>query len=147
MKKMKKLSPIESKAKLGVLEQLRKEMQDMMGDKMAGMKKVTVASPDKHGLEMGLEKAQHLLGDHGNADDEQVEGAEEELGEDLDHDHEAGEPASHIEKMMQHGFGDDGAEHDEDGDESPEHMGHEDDEESLDAKIQELLKKKAALKK
>lgn len=56
MGEKKKLSPIEQKAKMGVLEQLKKDMQDMMGEKVAGLKKVTVASSDKHGLEEGLKK-------------------------------------------------------------------------------------------
>lgn len=121
----KKLSPIESKAKMSVLEKLKQDMQDMMGEKVSGLKKVTVASPDKEGLEKGLDKAKELLG---HEQDPMVEEAEEEMGKDLDNDNEEGESEEHKEKVL-------GEDH--------ESMS----EEELDEKIQELLKQKELLKK
>ncbi len=121
----KKLSPIESKAKMSVLEKLKQDMQDMMGEKVSGLKKVTVASPDKEGLEKGLDKAKELLG---HEQDPMVEEAEEEMGKDLDNDNEEGESEEHKEAVL-------GEDH--------ESMSEED----LDKKIQELLKQKELLKK
>lgn len=60
-KKGNKLPKEYKDAKMGVLKALHKEMGDMMGEDMKGMKKVTVASPSEEGLEMGLEKAQELM--------------------------------------------------------------------------------------
>ena len=139
LKKGKQLMPIEKNAKMSVLHQMKKDMEDMMGDKLKGVKKVTVASNSGEGLAEGLDKAKHLLGEHGDADEEQMEPAEEDLGEDLDHDHEEGEPESHLEKMSEHGFGGDASE------ENAEHDGEESDED-LDAKIEALMKKKNSRK-
>lgn len=60
-KKGKKISPVEQKAKRDVLSDLHGQASDMMGDKLAGLKKVSVAAPDKEGLAAGLEKAGELL--------------------------------------------------------------------------------------
>ena len=141
MGKAKKLSPIELKAKTNVLEQLKQAMQDEMGGKLSGLKKVTVASDSKHGLEQGLDKAKHLLGSHEDADQEQVEGAEEDMHEDLDHDHEEGESPEHQDMVMGH---DEEESPSEEASESPEDEMSED---SLDKKIQELLAKKEMMKK
>lgn len=134
MGEKKKLSPIEQKAKMGVLEQLKKDMQDMMGEKVAGLKKVTVASSDKHGLEEGLKKAKEMI--HG--------GDEPDSHLPLEHDEEAMEDESPEEESSETPEMEDS--------EHKDHMqmalgeDHED-EAGLDAKIQELLKKKAMLKK
>ncbi len=52
-------------AKEEILMELIEEMMDMRGKKlmgdMEGMKKVTVASPSKEGLEEGLEKAKEMM--------------------------------------------------------------------------------------
>lgn len=139
MKKMmggKKLSPIESKAKMGVLQKLKEDMQDMMGDKVAGLKKVTVASDDKEGLEEGLKKAKEMI-HGGNSPDSYLPGEE--------HDADGPSDGSEDEEM----------EH-EDSDSTPEseqpesdmdEVGGDESHEEIDAKIQELLKKKASLKK
>lgn len=134
MGEKKKLSPIEQKAKMGVLEQLKKDMQGMMGEKVAGLKKVTVASNDKHGLEEGLDKAKSMI--HGGVDDVQApESDDEKDAEDQDGsdpleepEEEQAEHTGHMEMALGHAPG-------------------EESEEELDAKIQELLKKKAAMKK
>lgn len=121
--KKKKLSPIESKAKMDVLEKLKKDMQDLMGDNMqSGLKKVTVAAPDEESLGEGLDKARDIIGrEHGmglptdeesSPEHETMEAVEDEIGE-------------------------------------PEEDSHDDEpqtEEECDAKIQELLMKKHALK-
>lgn len=57
----KKLSPIEQKASKTVLNDLRGEAQKLMKGKMDGLKKVTVASNSKEGLNKGLEKAKEIL--------------------------------------------------------------------------------------
>ena len=55
-------------AKLKVLKQLRQMAADMVGgdvkDGLDSMKKVTVAAPDKAGLEDGLAKAKDMLAGH-----------------------------------------------------------------------------------
>lgn len=49
-------------AKLKLLKDLKKEMLgEMFGDKMEGLKKVTVASDSEEGLEEGLDKAQEIM--------------------------------------------------------------------------------------
>lgn len=61
-----KMSPKEIEAKLKAIEMLLHEATAMEGDDMDGhlkdLKKVTVASNDKSGLEQGLDKAKELLG-------------------------------------------------------------------------------------
>lgn len=53
-------------AKMKMLQELKKMATDMMsGDlkgKMDGLKKVTVAAEDEHGLQKGLDKAKEILG-------------------------------------------------------------------------------------
>lgn len=137
MGEKKKLSPIEMKAKTGVLEQLKKDMQDMMGEKLSGLKKVTVASNDPKGLEAGLAKAKEMI--HGGAEpDSHLPDQHEEALEDESPEEEASESPemeeSEHKDHMSMALGHDGEE------------GHESEEE-LDAKIQELLKKKAMMKK
>lgn len=130
----KKLSPIEKKAKMGVLEQLKKDMQDMMGEKVAGLKKVTVASNDPKGLEQGLQKAKEMI--HGGSEPDSH--LPDQHNEELEEEESAGHELSESPEM-----------------EESEHKDHmemalgedSEDEASLDAKIQELLKKKAMLKK
>ena len=73
----KALDPEYKKAKMSVLGSLHDEMKKMIGDDLHGLKKVTVASPDKEGLEEGLEKAKELV----SAKDEAEEPAEEEKAE------------------------------------------------------------------
>lgn len=72
----KEMSPIEREAKMGVVGDMRKMASEAMGDKLKGLQKVTVAAPDKDGLEMGLDKAQELLSAHQQPEDTE-EGSEE----------------------------------------------------------------------
>ena len=60
-KKGRPLSPVEQRAKGDVLSGLS-DGSDAMGDKLAGLKKVSVAAPSEKGLEKGLNKAKELLG-------------------------------------------------------------------------------------
>lgn len=86
-------------AKEQVLMELIQEMQQILGSKMHGdmdsMQKVTVAAPDKDSLEAGLAKAQEMM----SPDDPTMEKMEEDSGEDIDGDQEAGEPAEHVANM------------------------------------------------
>jgi chromosome segregation ATPase len=49
------------KAKANVMKDLSDLLSKDMGEDMASMKKVTVASDSKEGLEKGLEKAKHII--------------------------------------------------------------------------------------
>ena len=55
-KKKSDMSDVEKDAKKSVLGELRQTADDMMKDKLSGLKKVTVASDSPEGLEEGLEK-------------------------------------------------------------------------------------------
>ncbi len=68
-KKGKKISPLEQKAKMDVLSDLKGQASDMMGEKLGGIKKVSVAAPDKEGLKEGLEKAEELLEEMPNGEE------------------------------------------------------------------------------
>lgn len=79
------LDPSYKSAKMGVLKDLHSKMGEMAGDDVRGLKKVTVAAPDKSGLKTGLQKAEELLGAKSGMPegpvDEAPEGMEELLGE------------------------------------------------------------------
>lgn len=62
-KKGKKLSGVEQRAKGDVLSGLQNGPSDSLSDKLAGLKKVSVAAPSQEGLEEGLEKAKELVGE------------------------------------------------------------------------------------
>lgn len=116
--KGKKLNPLEQKAKMGVIKELSDQAGSMMGDKVKSLKKVSIASDSKQGLEEGLSKAQELI--HGaashdpekiqagaelglssgeNADEHSMEKAEELMHDDLDNDGEEGESEEHQAKV------------------------------------------------
>lgn len=65
-----------AKAKSSVLEDLMSDMFDQDGDKVKGLKKVTIASNSPKGLEKGLDKAKEMLGDKGMSDEDMPEGEE-----------------------------------------------------------------------
>lgn len=63
----------EREAKMDVVKQMKSDMAELMGDKLKGSKKITVASDSKEGLKAGLDKAEQLLAGGGlaaAADDE-----------------------------------------------------------------------------
>ena len=71
-----------AKAKSSVLEDLMGDMFDHEGDKVKGLKKVTVASNSPKGLEKGLDKAKEMLGhkgmmEHGEEENEDMPEGEE----------------------------------------------------------------------
>lgn len=65
-----------AKAKSSVLEDLMSDMFDQDGDKVKGLKKVTVASNSPKGLEKGLDKAKEMLGEGDVSDEDMPEGEE-----------------------------------------------------------------------
>lgn len=75
-KKMMKDEPSDAHydAKMAVLEELRELamelMKGKMGDKLGGLKEVTVAAPDEKGMEEGLDMAQQMLSEEMTEDDE-----------------------------------------------------------------------------
>lgn len=83
------LSKSHAKAKSGILQDLMDDMMGMEGDKVKGLKKVTVASNSPKGLEKGLDKAKELVGHAPMADEEMPEG--EEMDEEESAEHEAEE--------------------------------------------------------
>lgn len=103
------LSDVQRKAKMSVVDDMKNMANDEMNGRLSGLKKVSVASDSKSGLEKGLDKAKELVGhvpmpedqsgpeDLHHADDE---GLEEEFGKDLDHDMEQGESPEHIGKVF-----------------------------------------------
>jgi len=90
-KKNGKKDDMKKEAKLSVLKELRKMASDMIGgDLKEGMNKVTVASDSKEGLKKGLEKAEDLM--------EQAPDMEEEL-EDEEMEYEDMEEESDEDEM------------------------------------------------
>lgn len=61
LEKKRDLSPNEKHAKLGVLKELHDMASADMGDKLDGLKKVSVMSDSPEGLQHGLEQAKHIL--------------------------------------------------------------------------------------
>lgn len=58
--KKKDMKPSEKHAKMGVLKDLKDSLADSMGDKLDGLKKVSVMSNSPEGLSAGLDKAKQL---------------------------------------------------------------------------------------
>jgi len=98
-KSKKKISDNERDAKMGVLKEVSSMAGAAMGDKLKGLKKVSVASDSKEGLNKGLEKAKEMLNKdlaandevepahfEGGAEEGDAEGYpdEEQVGEDSD---------------------------------------------------------------
>lgn len=63
MAKKRDLSPSEKKAKMDVVNGMKSAASELMGNKMDGLKKVSVMSNSKPGLEMGLNKAKQIVSD------------------------------------------------------------------------------------
>lgn len=121
------LSPTEMKAKLGVVEDLKKMAEDAMKDQ--GLKKVSVASDSPEGLKEGLEMAKDKVTEM-SSDHEAPDAEDEEPMSDAE-DHEMMEDAEDGESRDGDIFA--GAEH---GD------GEDEDEGELDRKLAELMEKK-----
>lgn len=119
-----KMSPVEQKAKGSVLSDLMGSMDGMDKEKLAGMKKVTVAAPDKSGLEHGLDMASNMV--------------EKGPLETMSHD-EVGDSENDSEESDQDEY-----EENHESDQDPAHEETQEDEESpesIHAKIQELQAK------
>ncbi len=125
--------PVQKKAKLDVLQALRKVAMELIKEKAdeglsdgapEAMQKVAVMAKDKEGLKQGLEKAEDILGgEEGESEDEEI--AEEEALH-LD-------PSKSEEEVLAH-----------EAMESPEEQA--DEEAMLLKKLQELRNKKKMLK-
>lgn len=59
--KKRDLSPVERHAKMDVVKGLKDSVSEMMGHKLDGLKKVSVASDSSEGLKHGLEKAHDIV--------------------------------------------------------------------------------------
>lgn len=94
------LSETEKQAKTSVLDNLMNEMDAHDGEKLGGMKKVTVAAPDKKGLDLGLKKASDLLG-KSSEQSEEMESEEMESDEMEDEKSEEDKIAELEEKVRQ----------------------------------------------
>jgi hypothetical protein len=107
LKKTREIGPVEQSAKHHVLSSLMGEMQGLMGDKLAGLKKVTVAADSKPGLAVGLEKAKDLVSggdDHESEEPEHegtLEGEPEEATEHLAGHEEPAEDDDDIDSQIQ----------------------------------------------
>lgn len=133
-----KLSPMQTKAKTNVLEQLKAEMQDMMMKKVSNLKE-GFGKEDSDGEDYGTSSASNIIKNVDNYSDadSNIEDAEEDMGEDLDHDHEDGESSSHKKAISDMAEGDDT---------SFGTQAKEDSEDELDKKIKDLLRKKDMMK-
>lgn len=102
-KGMHKMRPMEQKAKMGVIEDLRNMADNAMGDKVKGLNKVTVASNSPQGLRHGLTKANDLMSQQSNQDEMMAHGGTagehplENLPEALDDSHPDHENFTHSE--------------------------------------------------
>lgn len=63
-------SPVEKEASDNVLSDLMHFLSGMEGEKVKGLKKVTVASPDQAGLQAGLDKAKDLVSQSDDSSDD-----------------------------------------------------------------------------
>ena len=138
----KELSGVEKDAKSHVLSSIRDLASGAMSDKLHGLKKVSVAAPDKAGLAKGLDLAKNLVGHNdggvvGDSTAEELEDKAEgdEMGYHSNSDHvegsdeeEAGE--SPLEEAMEDEHGDSDMSEDE-----------------INAKLEHLMALKKKLKK
>lgn len=76
----KEMSPLDKEATGSVLHDLMSYLSSMEGDKVKGLKKVTVASNDPKGLVEGLDKAKDIVKD-GHEDESEDESMEDPMEE------------------------------------------------------------------
>lgn len=89
-KKERKMDDLEKEAKMGVVKEMRDMASSAMGEKLKGLKKVTVASDSEKGLGFGLEKAKEMLQNKSEEGEEYAE--EDELENESENDsHEMAE--------------------------------------------------------
>lgn len=134
-KKMgKELSHNEIKAKSHVLGALKDMASDEMGNKLHELKKVSVAAPDKEGLEKGLDMAKNLIHKKGDT-----------MGDTTAHELS---DAAETDEMGTHGDEDQLASPEEEGsaqEEASESPEEEMSEDEIDAKLAHLMAKKHAM--
>lgn len=61
MKKGREMSPMEKKAKMGIMKDIQEMASKSMGGKLDGLKKVTVAGSSPEAVEEGLDKAKEIV--------------------------------------------------------------------------------------
>lgn len=88
------MSENKKNAKMSVLQDLKKMMDDSIAGDLKGLKKVTVASDSKEGLKEGLEKAEDVI-------EGQEEMEEEETMDDMDLEQASPEELQEMLKMIQ----------------------------------------------
>jgi len=71
------LDPKIAKHKMSIIEELMDAMGEDMGERIKGLKKVTVAASSKEGLEEGLDKAKEVV-EEAPMEEEESEESEEE---------------------------------------------------------------------
>lgn len=126
-KKAKPMDELAKKAKLSVIQDMKKAAEQKMGDKLGKLKKVSVMSDSDEGLEKGLEKAKQILG---HESEEKEEEALHEAAESPEH--EAAE--SKEEEKAEHAS-EEGIHKDQDMDEA-----------LIERKFKELMEKRARQK-
>ena len=89
------LSKSHAKAKSGILQDLMDDMMGMEGDKVKGLKKVTVASNSPKGLEKGLDKAKEIVG-HSPMSEEMMSDEEMPEGEEMEEGSEEESPEMEV---------------------------------------------------
>jgi hypothetical protein len=134
--KKKDLSDDEKDAKMDVVKDLRQSAMDSMKGRLDGLKKVSVMSDSSKGLEEGLNKAQDIISnaaEHKDKDDDAMEESESHLpGQDGEPEHNDEGPAHESMESDE-----------EESEEHPEEMNHED----LMKHIEELQALAAKMKK
>lgn len=130
----KKLSPLEQKAKMGVVKDLRDLAAKHMSDRLGELKKVTVASDSDEGLKHGLDKAKEIVGspelNHMVDQSEHPAGHEDMLsGDQNEHLHDEYEPDQ----------ADDGAPEQDDAPEEASSEHDDMDEDEIDGKLKHLM--------
>lgn len=141
MKKGKEMSPMEKKAKMGIMKDIQEIASKSMGGKLDGLKKVVVSGDSPESIKEGLHKAQDIvekMPEEGSPEEESLESKEEEAMESANPEMEADEEdhfdpfapkksaGHHMPGMPQDKFQD---------------MSHEE----INAKIKELLTQKARM--
>lgn len=117
----------EQTAKHSVLEDLLGHLDGMDGEKVKGMKKVTIASDSKEGLQHGLAKAADMV--------------EKGPMTELNREPEEGDVADHAHEDMDSEEQEESPEHEAGESEEEESAEHEESPEELQAKIEELKAK------
>jgi len=135
----KKMHPVEKEAKMASLKELHSMAKNMLGDRLHGLKKVSVMADDKEGLEEGLSKAKSLLDgklEDGGVSDTSPEMADKLAKETLETPEEEAEESPEEQAM-------EAAEGTEMHHPDMEEM----DEDSIEQKIQHLMEMKKRLAK